>query len=342
MNFYNFVKKNKVYFIAVLLIVVFILIGRFISTINFNELKKYLYEMPAMIGGVVFASVLVYISSTAAWWLCLGKERRKTTFIELFAFKHVGEMLTIFNPTGIIAGDGLKAAYIFQKGIDKKEGLSSILLSRALIFLSGIFLLVISIVYLAIDKIGHDETVLYLLISVAFIGLLGVLLATFMLHRKLYFGNFIRLLKSKKFFSFITDKSVASGYEVNQLLSDYFRYNKAGFLAVFSLSAVQWLFGALEFFIVLRMLQIPITYPDALAIEMGVIFFKTIGAVVPGQIGVEEYGNKVMLESIGVQSNEIWLVVTLMRRTRQLFWLGVAGIFVLFISRNHQKSSAND
>ena len=139
MNLYKFVRKNKKYFIAVLLIVVFILIGRFISTINFNELKKYLCEMPAMMGGVIFASLLAYVSSTTAWWLCLGNERSKITFFELFAFKHIGEMLTIFNPTGIIAGDGLKAAYIFQKGIDKKEGLSSILLSRVLIFLSGIF-----------------------------------------------------------------------------------------------------------------------------------------------------------------------------------------------------------
>lgn len=298
--------------------------------------------MPAMMGGVIFASLLAYVSSTTAWWLCLGNERSKITFFELFAFKHIGEMLTIFNPTGIIAGDGLKAAYIFQKGIDKKEGLSSILLSRVLIFLSGIFLLVISVVYLAIDKIGYDETILFLLTTVGLIGLLGFFLAKFMLHENLYFGSFICWLKSKKFFSFITDKSIASAYEVNKLLSDYFRYNKAGFSAVFLLSASQWFFGALEFFIILRMLAIPVGYPDALAIEMGVIFFKTIGAVVPGQIGIEEYGNKVMLETIGVQSNEIWLVVTLMRRARQLFWLGIAGIFIFFISLNNQKSSLDD
>lgn len=69
---------------------------------------------------------------------------------------------------------------------------------------------------------------------------------------------------------------------------------------------------------------------------MGVIVFKTVGAIVPGQIGVEEYGNKVMLDAIGIVSNEIWLVVTLMRRGRQLFWLLVAGIFLLIITRFSQ------
>lgn len=336
MNFYHFIKRNKNYFAAILLIIVLFLIGRFITRIDFNELKMYLYEMPAMIGGVILASLLAYISSTFAWWLCLGKERSKTNFTELFAIKHVGEMLTVFNPTGIIAGDGLKAAYIFKKGIDKKEGFSSVLLSRALIFLSGIFLLIISIVYLSIYKIGHDNNTPYLLVAVMLIGLMGISLAILMLHKNLYLSRFLEWLKTKKFFSFITDQSITSANKVNQLLSDFFGRNKTGFIAVFILSTTQWLFGALEFFIILQMLNIPITYFDAVAIEMGVIFFKTIGSVIPGQLGIEEYGNKVMLEAIGIQSNEIWFVVSLMRRARQLFWLCVAGIFAIIIFKNNK------
>jgi hypothetical protein len=102
------------------------------------------------------------------------------------------------------------------------------------------------------------------------------------------------------------------------------------------------MFGALEFFIVLRMLSVPVVFPDAVAVEMGVIFFKTVGAVVPGQLGIEEYGNKVMLDTIGVHGNEIWLVITLMRRSRQLFWLGIAGIFAIVISKNNQKEISTD
>ena len=336
MNIYKFIKKNQKFLVAILLIIVFILIGKFVATIDFVKLKMYMQEMPAMIGGVILASFLGYISSTFAWWICLGKETKKTSYIELFAIKHIGEMLTIFNPTGIIVGDGLKASYIFQKGIDKKEGLSSILLSRALIFLSGIFLLIITTVYITIDKIGHDQTSAYILIGVITIGFIAALLSVLSLHEKLYLGKMIEKLKSKKGFSFITDKSVVSAYEVNQLLSNFFRSKGGSFIAAFLLSAAQWLFGALEFYIILQMLGIPIVFADAVAVEMGVIFFKTIGAVIPGQIGIEEYGNKVMLDTIGVTGNEIWLVVTLMRRSRQLFWLGMAGIFSIIISKKTQ------
>ena len=42
-----------------------------------------------------------------------------------------------------------------------------------------------------------------------------------------------------------------------------------------------------------------------------------------------------MLDLIGVQSNEVWLAASLMRRGRQLFWLAVAGIASLVVYRRH-------
>ncbi|HBK41424.1 MAG TPA: hypothetical protein DDZ57_07625 [Porphyromonadaceae bacterium] len=69
---YNFIKKNKVYFVAILLIIAFILIGKFISAIDFRELKRSLYEMPDMIGGVVLASTSGYVTSIARQLLWLG------------------------------------------------------------------------------------------------------------------------------------------------------------------------------------------------------------------------------------------------------------------------------
>ena len=126
--------------------------------------------------------------------------------------------------------------------------------------------------------------------------------------------------------------------EMNEISAIFFRENKGKFLLAFLLCVIHWIFGAMEFYIVLNMMGLDVPLTKAIAVEMGVIVFKTAGAIVPGQIGVEEYGNKVMLDAIGIVSNEIWLVVTLMRRGRQLFWLIVAGIFMLIISKFSQVS----
>lgn len=333
MKFIAFLKKYKKYIVALLLIFVLILVGKFISNVDFQQLAQYLMQMPEMFLGVLIASFLAYIAPTIAWKLIMGKESKNIGFMNLFMIKHVGEMLTVFNPTGIIAGEGIKAVYLHKHGVDTHYSLSSIAMIRILIVISGVFLIVISGVYLIVVKAGDSSKLLYILIAVALIAALSYLLMFYLLNPKLYLGKTVDYISKKKSWSFLTDKVVSSAYEINRISSDFFVANKIRFIIAFLLCLSQWIFGAAEFYIILKILGLNVSITDAIAVEMGVIFFKTLGAVIPGQIGIEEYGNKVMLDAIGIQSNEIWLVATLMRRARQLFWLIVAGIFMLFISK---------
>lgn len=333
MDVIAFVKKYQQYFKIGLLVIVLSLIAKFISSIDFDQLKRYIYDMPGMLLGVIGVSFLAYLCASWAWQLCLGEERHKTSIREIFMIRNVGEMLSLFNPTSIVAGESLKAIYLNKKGIDKKKGISSILLSRVLIILSAIFLIIISTVYLMFGIVGDQNSNIFVLIIGAVLILLGYLLARFLLHKNLYFGKLVERLRRTTKWSFLTEKLVSSSYEVNELCSSYYKNNKWKFLVAFLLSVIHWIFGAAEFFIILRWMDIDVSVINAIAVEMGVILFKTVGAIVPGQVGVEEYGNKVMLDAIGIQSNEIWLVVSLMRRARQLFWLGVAGIFAWILKK---------
>lgn len=331
-----FFKKYKKYIILALLITVFLLIARFISTIDLELLKSYLSDMPGMFAGVVLMSLLAYISSTIAWSLCMGGEGRKVPFVELFMFRHVGEMLSLFNPTGIVAGESLKAVILNRRGVSGTDSVSSILLQRVLVILSGVVLMVVSVLYLTAGQRINGGNVLLVFITLAFIAFLAYLVIRFLVHPKLFLGKTMEKLKRKTGWKLFSDKLIASSYEMNEVSSHYFRENKKRFLLAFLMCVIHWIFGAMEFYIVLKMMGLDITVIQASAVEMGVTLFKTIGAIVPGQIGIEEYGNKVMLNTIGIVSNEVWLVVTLMRRSRQLFWLLVAGIFMLIISRKLQ------
>jgi uncharacterized protein (TIRG00374 family) len=132
---------------------------------------------------------------------------------------------------------------------------------------------------------------------------------------------------------YISDKILLSIREINQEAHLFFTDNQGKFILAFILSVIHWILGAAEFYLILRVLGLDISVVNAVAIEMGVILFKTVGAIVPGQVGVEEYANKIMLEAVGIAGNEVWLVVSIMRRARQLFWVGVAGIFYVFMRR---------
>lgn len=338
----EFVIKYKKWLQALLLIVVLAFVSRFVMKTDFEQIGAYLKKMPATYLAVLGCSFLAYMCATLAWKLCLGAEDRKTNIWQLFMMRHVGEMLSVFNPTSVIAGETLKAHYLKKKNISKETGIGSILLSRILIMLSAIVLMLLSVVYLLSKSLGGSTQLTTIILPAVILAFAGYMLARFLLHSKLYLYRGICRLKEGIGKRFVTDKLCQSILEVNTATHDFFKHHRGKFMGAFALSAVHWIFGAAEFYIILKVLDFDITVIDAVAIEMGVIFFKTLGAVIPGQVGVEEYANKVMLDSVGIVSNEVWLIVSIMRRARQLFWIIIAALFYWIIKRTTTDLSLPD
>jgi uncharacterized protein (TIRG00374 family) len=328
-----FYKKYKKAIRVILLLLVLAFVGQFIRHTNFEQIGEYLKQMPYTFVGILGLSFFAYLSATIAWRLCLGTESTKANIGQLFMMRHVGEMLSVFNPTSVVAGETLKAHYLNKQGISTENSISSILMSRILIILSAILLMLLSAIYLIVKIYGADKNLIFVLLAASTIGGFGYLLARFLLHSRLYLARFVKKLQDRFGEKYITTKLCLSIEDVNRTCYTFYKYNKSKFTFAFVLSVIHWMLGAAEFCLILKALGFECTLLNALAIEMGVILFKTIGAVVPGQVGVEEYANKVMLGMIGIASNEVWLVVSIMRRARQIFWVGVAGVFYWLISR---------
>ncbi len=334
----TFFTKYRRLIVSVLFVSVLILVGRFVSNIDFRMLRRYLNEMPGMFALVIGSSFVAYLFSTIGWRLCMGVDGRKITLAEAFRIRHVGEMLGTFNPTSVIAGDTFKISFLSKSGLPTENGVSSILLMRMINLFSTILLMTVSIIYLTFGKFGDkDQFILFVMIVMAVA--LCLFLAKYFLDEKLYFGKTVEKIRKKTKWTFLTPKIVESCYETNTIAARYFRTNKSKFTLAFVLIALHWMLGALEFFIVLKTLGMEVSFIDAVSVEMGVIIFKSLGTIIPGQLGVEEYGNKVLLDVIGINSNEIWLIVSLVRRSRQLFWLAIAGVFLIIITKKSYKTA---
>lgn len=336
-----FYKKYKSVIKVLLLVIVLAFVGQFIVHTDFQEILGYLNKMPFTFLGIVVLSFFAYLCATLAWRLCMGEDSTKTGIGQLFMIRHVGEMLSVFNPTSVIAGETLKAHYLNKQGVSTQNGISSILMSRILIILSAILLMLLSSLYLIVKTYGADRNlVLVIMVGIVVSGF-GYLLARFLLHSKLYLARFIKNLQDRIGSKYISDSLCTSIEDVNRTSYIFYKHNKNKFTLAFILSIIHWVLGAAEFYLILKTLGFEVSILNALAIEMGVILFKTLGAIVPGQVGVEEYANKIMLGIIGIASNEVWLVVSIMRRARQLFWVVVAGIFYWIIARSKKEQVTN-
>ena len=316
-----------------LMLLVLGFVAQFVWHTDLEVIGQYLKKMPFTFVGVVALSFFAYLSATLAWKLCLGEQGKKTNLLQLFMMRHVGEMLSVFNPTSVIAGETLKAHYLSKYEIPNEKSISSILLSRVLIILSAILLLLLSALYLAAGVLGGNSGLAIIIIALIVVGVFGYFLARFLLHSKMYLHSFIKKLQNRYGKKYLTDSFLESVLKINREAHNFYNNDRSKFLFAFLLSVVHWILGAAEFYLILKVMGFDISFVNAIAIEMGVILFKTIGAIVPGQVGVEEYANKVMLDAVGIVSNEVWLVISIMRRARQLFWVAVAGLFYWLIGK---------
>ena len=264
----KFYQKYKAKIKITLLILVIGFITQFIVNTDLSVIKLYLSQMPLTFVGILILSFLAYLCATWAWRLCLGDDEQKTSLIRLFVIRHVGEMLSVFNPTSIIAGEALKAHFLSKNGVSNASCISSILVSRILIILSAILLSLFSALYLLINMSTGIANISLLGIGVVVIGGFGYLLARFLLHSKLYLYTFVNALQARFGEKFITNDFCNDAKKINSSAQLFYSNNKSKFYAAFFLSILHWIFGAAEFYIILKAININLSPINAIAIEM--------------------------------------------------------------------------
>lgn len=284
---------------------------------------------------MIAVTFVAYLMVTVAWRLSFYKYPGHLSTARLFIIRQIGESLAQINPTNVIAGEALKAVLLKRAGIPYKDSIVSLTISRFLVLFSAISLIMIG-VYVFFDKLRLRTGAISLAVTIA----LMFAILVFLLYR-LGSGKGIMSLPAavlglvqKRFpGSEKLSGSIAKMREVDGELIDFYKTKKVPFLLAFLLSFTSWLMGAMEFWVILQLIGLPAAFLSCVAIEVGVMVFKAVGAFVPGQIGIEEYASKMMLEFVNVPGSGVWITVSILRRARQLFWIGVGFVAFLVIMR---------
>lgn len=283
---------------------------------------------------IILISFVAYCLATLAWIYCYKNIPLLRRFGTFFVVRQIGETLSILNPTGIIGGDAVRSILIDDQR-SSTETISSVTASRGLLWMSYILVCIIGTIISAIWIKGQP-----LAISIIIISFLVVI---FYLLFKLFFGkmNWIETIRQVKFFQ--NSERAKKLYETIILIREemkklwMIRPLHISFAIV--LFALHYLCGAYEFQYILQSLDIDIPFHSAIVLEVGTSLIRSIAVFVPGQIGIEEYSNKIFLQLVGVSSDEVWISVSVIRRIRQLFWILFALIaYAIFYHRKKSKS----
>ncbi|MBL0882535.1 MAG: flippase-like domain-containing protein [Chitinophagaceae bacterium] len=302
------------------IVFVSILIGLiwFIRETDMNAMSVSLQKIGwGGFGLILLSTFLAYLLATIGWRCCLPKTHY--SIIQLFMIRHIGEVVTLINPTSIVGGEATKWTLMNDEQVNKKEVAVSIMVSRIILIYTQLICFGIVFIYLLLSNVTFP------VIITKSVGILyGIIFLAICMLCAVY--------KRKKSDLTATDpgkKGWLHKYilQLQTVIIASFSFLKTHPKAVLWSSIaglLHWVVGALEIYWTLNYLGLPCTIPQAIFIDLGVVFFKTAGASIPGQIGIEELGNKVMLEMIGIKGAEVWITLSMVRRARQICWICLA------------------
>ena len=310
-----------------------LLLGIYIYQVDFNILWEKISILKWKVVLLFLVPGIGYVLATWAWKLCFQQQKHGLNLYLLFIIRHIGESLAIINPTNFVAGETAKVFLLQKAGIDYTAGVSSVLLSRTILMASHIFLMILILAmlpfFMEIEMSVHwIFTGFFCLLS--FCGLMFYALTSPRLW--LYQGVVKLAQKFDRLQPFA--KKIKT---INLEMSRFYQDNKRKLFVAFLLSISHWCIGALEFYLIIKCLGYDLSFLTALILETGVMLIKSAGSFVPGQLGVEEYGNLLMLNFMQLNDPALWLGVSLLRRGRQVFWLligvGMSIMVKKFLSR---------
>ena len=320
---------NKVLKTAII-VVILISLGILIRT---TDLQKVISSI-RLIGFRFFLLLLItfiaYLLATIGWKYCFKKEARILSIYDLFLIRHVGEMLSIVNPASVVGGEAMKIYMLQNKGIEKTDVVASVLISRVMMAITQVIIFVISLTVVYSSNTHLFDSLPHLQLKLTVTLVLSIMLTALVIK-----SHYItRLVTNSKFYLLI--KKFVYQWKLKQVFSTingFFQKDLKSLLCCTFFFLIHWIIGSLEVYFILFFLGIKASLFQIILADMGIVLFKAAGAFVPGQIGVEEMGNKIMLGFIGISNDEIWITVSILRRTRQLFWIVIGLTAYLIYSK---------
>jgi len=312
-----------------IIIGVLIPISLFIYHTDFHRVKQEINSIGANFLILLLSTFTAYLIGTWGWQICLGSERKKISFSRLFAIRQIGETVGLFNPSSIVGGDLLKANLLSSNGISEETALESVAVSRITALISQFFILSIAVGWLIIFHNKQFSTSVLLGLTS-----LIVVLSVFIIYIfKILNRENSRIHHTIEINQNIYRKISSFLHKILGRCQHFYQTKKQKFWLSLLLFLLHWIVGSFEFYIILDLTGYKVSIIQCILMDMGVVLIKSIAGFIPGQIGIEELGNQVVLMSIGIGAVSLWLTVSILRRARQLFWIICSGLFYLLLSK---------
>jgi|SRR5882757_1151280 len=278
---------------------------------------------------VALIHLVPLVLDAASVRVMFDRTRVRSTLRDAILARWVGESANSFLPAGPIGGPVVMSRYFAQRGMSMREAAAGVTVSTTLQALAQMVFALMGVAMLGEHATGKSSEHALLTPLLVAGGVLTFCLTGFYLaQRNGLFGKLVRMVKhfsGKRDWAKLTSQADAIDHAVQDA---YGRRGRAA--ASFFLSFAGWVIGTAEIYVILQLLQFPVSWGDALLLESLGQAIRAAGFAIPGSLGIQE-GGFLLLAPLVAMRPETALALSLAKRAREVI-LGAPGLLYLHYS----------
>ncbi len=302
-----------------------------------------IYDAAAQLGPVallvlLIPSVIMYVIEAYGWKVTLGPSAKTIPFWRVLAIRTAGEVVNMTTPTAYVGGEPLKAYLLKKHNVPMVEGLASVIIAKTTMTIAEVLFILLGIalgMWLLGGNDSSGQTVAAALLSV---GLLAFGTAAFVFVQRqglfTWLLGFLRKVGLKIAYLEAREEQLRS---LDRTILSFYRDNRPAFYASTGLFLLGWLSEALEVYVILYFLGGPAMALSAISIGALSVFIKGGTFFIPGSLGAQDGGNLLLLRAFGY-SDVTGITFALLRRFRELVWIGIGLAALVALGRRHSAS----
>jgi len=271
---------------------------------------------------LLFPAIPVMVFDTLGWRYAFLRDR--VPFVTLLRTRLVGEAFNLVTPTAALGGEGVKA-WLLRDRLPLDESVPSVIIAKTTITLAqGVFLLL----GIALASIGFGRSPLLLGMQ-WLLGLEVLALVAFIVVQTR--GVVVWTVGLLERLGVRQEGAGHAAARVDRTLHTFYRHTPRRLTLSITFHLVAWLLGAVESYLILQFIGVPVSLLTATVIEAFGTGVRFATFLVPASLGVQEGGFVVTFVALGLSAAD-GVAFGLVRRLRELVWVAV-GLALFAVSR---------
>ena len=297
------------------------LFGWFVQRAGVGEIARAFSNLGWLAPVVVLPFGLVYLLDTLGWRFAFGEEGvAGIGFGTLARIRWAGESINSVLPSAYIGGEAVKVQLLHKRGVPTLHSAASVVAGKTAQVVAQVAFIATGSVAGAANLPAESTARAGMLAITALATTIVALL--FWLQQRGMFRTLAGVLPVRAL-----RRRAAHLRQLDDRIFEFYRKDRRHFVLSTAAYFGGWMADTLEILLVSYLLEMPIDFSQALAVEAFISVAKALGIFVPSALGVQESGIVFLCYMFGLPP-ALGVSYAIIRRGREVVYAAIGGIFL--------------